>query len=181
MGNFGRDNGRGGGRGGFGGGGRSFGGGRGGFGGGGRSFGRSSFDRGGERRTQMHNAVCANCGKDCEVPFRPTGDRPVYCSDCFEKMGGGSERNDRNDSRRDNSRGDRPQRAGNDSYKKDFETLNAKLDRILHLLTPQKAEETSQKEEIPVQEKTVETPQEETVEEIAVEKTPKKKASAKKK
>ena len=38
---------------------------------------------GGER--EMHPAVCAQCGKDTEVPFRPSGDRPVYCSDCFSK------------------------------------------------------------------------------------------------
>jgi len=32
---------------------------------------------------QMHPAVCGACGKDTEVPFQPSGDRPVYCSDCF--------------------------------------------------------------------------------------------------
>jgi CxxC-x17-CxxC domain-containing protein len=37
---------------------------------------------GGER--QMYDAVCAECGADCKVPFKPTGDRPVYCSDCFK-------------------------------------------------------------------------------------------------
>ncbi|MDD5561981.1 MAG: hypothetical protein PHT50_07665 [Candidatus Omnitrophica bacterium] len=30
-------------------------------------------------------AVCAECNTECEVPFRPTGDRPVYCKDCFAK------------------------------------------------------------------------------------------------
>jgi CxxC-x17-CxxC domain-containing protein len=39
---------------------------------------------------QMTQVVCSNCGKDTEVPFVPTGDRPVYCSDCFSQMGGGS-------------------------------------------------------------------------------------------
>ncbi|MCH7616731.1 MAG: zinc-ribbon domain containing protein [Chloroflexi bacterium] len=34
---------------------------------------------------ELHPAVCAQCGKDTEVPFRPSGDRPVYCSDCFSK------------------------------------------------------------------------------------------------
>ena len=34
---------------------------------------------------EMHPVVCAECGKDTEVPFKPTGDRPVYCSDCFSK------------------------------------------------------------------------------------------------
>jgi CxxC-x17-CxxC domain-containing protein len=31
----------------------------------------------------MHSAVCAECGKNCEVPFKPSGDRPVYCQGCF--------------------------------------------------------------------------------------------------
>jgi CxxC-x17-CxxC domain-containing protein len=35
---------------------------------------------------EMYPAVCAGCGKECEVPFQPRGDRPVYCSDCFAKM-----------------------------------------------------------------------------------------------
>ena len=40
---------------------------------------------GGGRR-EMHPAVCAECGKDTEVPFRPTGERPVYCSDCYRQQ-----------------------------------------------------------------------------------------------
>jgi len=35
---------------------------------------------------EMHDAVCARCGNDTQVPFRPTGARPVYCSDCFRMM-----------------------------------------------------------------------------------------------
>ena len=35
---------------------------------------------------EMHPAVCAQCGKDTQVPFVPRGDRPVYCSDCFSKQ-----------------------------------------------------------------------------------------------
>ena len=35
------------------------------------------------QRREMFPAVCAQCGKDTEVPFQPRGDRPVYCSDCF--------------------------------------------------------------------------------------------------
>ena len=31
----------------------------------------------------MYDAVCSECGKDCKVPFQPSGDRPIYCSDCF--------------------------------------------------------------------------------------------------
>jgi CxxC-x17-CxxC domain-containing protein len=41
----------------------------------------------------MFEAICAKCGKKCEVPFRPSPGKPVYCSDCFGKeksAGGGS-------------------------------------------------------------------------------------------
>ena len=39
---------------------------------------------------EMHPAVCAQCGVETTVPFRPRGDRPVYCSDCFGVMRSGS-------------------------------------------------------------------------------------------
>ena len=38
-----------------------------------------------ERRPrQLYDAVCAECGKTAQLPFQPTGSRPVYCSDCFQ-------------------------------------------------------------------------------------------------
>lgn len=55
---------------------------------GGRQFGS------GRKFTEMHKATCSECGKICEVPFRPTGERPVFCSFCFDKQGG-SDRPDR--------------------------------------------------------------------------------------
>jgi CxxC-x17-CxxC domain-containing protein len=39
----------------------------------------------GDRPREMHKAVCADCKRECEVPFKPSGDRPVYCKDCFAK------------------------------------------------------------------------------------------------
>ena len=33
---------------------------------------------------QMYDAVCTECGKPCQVPFQPRGDKPVLCSDCFK-------------------------------------------------------------------------------------------------
>ena len=38
------------------------------------------------QRREMFPAVCAQCGKDTEVPFQPRGDRPVYCSDCYRAV-----------------------------------------------------------------------------------------------
>ncbi|MBU3905048.1 MAG: hypothetical protein KJ906_02795 [Nanoarchaeota archaeon] len=55
---------------------------RGGFGGGNRGGSGGGFNRG---PREMHKAVCGDCQQECEVPFKPSGDRPVYCRDCFEK------------------------------------------------------------------------------------------------
>ena len=38
----------------------------------------------------MYPAVCAQCGKETEVPFQPRGDKPVYCSDCYRQQQGSS-------------------------------------------------------------------------------------------
>jgi len=48
--------------------------------GGGRSFSRPGLDR-----PQMYRATCANCGNECEVPFRPTGAKPIFCNNCFDR------------------------------------------------------------------------------------------------
>jgi len=37
---------------------------------------------------EMYTATCANCGREAQVPFRPSGIRPVYCSDCFTAQRG---------------------------------------------------------------------------------------------
>ena len=105
--------------------------------GGQRSFGGSSGPR------QMHKTICDSCGKDCEVPFRPSGDKPVYCSDCFEKNREGSEprrfeeRNFRKP--RFESRDSRPPRFENRESRpsqnnEQYNALNAKLDKILAIL-----------------------------------------------
>lgn len=57
---------------------------------------RPGFNRGGGERREMFKATCAECGRPCEVPFRPSGDRPVYCKDCFAAMGP-QERGNRDD------------------------------------------------------------------------------------
>ncbi len=101
---------------------------RGGFQPRGRSFGGDN-DRG---PREMFKAVCDNCGKDCEVPFRPTSGKPVYCSDCFEKMGG------RDGDSRPERRESRPQAPRVDLSIAQFDSLNVKLDKILKLLEPAK-------------------------------------------
>ncbi|OGH58856.1 MAG: hypothetical protein A2725_03850 [Candidatus Magasanikbacteria bacterium RIFCSPHIGHO2_01_FULL_33_34] len=97
MGNFDRGNRRSGG-----GSGRSFGGKR--SFGGQRPSGRD--DRGGRDggRPMMHRAICSECGDSCEVPFKPTGSKPVFCSNCFSNQEGGRD-----------SRGGRDDRGGRSS------------------------------------------------------------------
>jgi len=147
-----------------------------------RDGGRRSFggrDRGDRERPEMFEAICSDCGKRCEVPFKPTGDKPIYCSQCFTNHGGAS----RSDSRPERRDRDRPRRSdrpmfdaicstcgkrfelpfrptgekpvycnecfdkeggssvnrnasvSTNQYKEQFEMLNAKLDRILKALT----------------------------------------------
>lgn len=38
----------------------------------------------GRQQREMFPAVCSSCGKDTMVPFQPTGDKPVYCRDCYQ-------------------------------------------------------------------------------------------------
>jgi len=50
----------------------------------GRSNGGNSSYSNGQR--EMHSATCASCGREAKVPFVPRGDKPVYCSDCFQQQ-----------------------------------------------------------------------------------------------
>ncbi len=122
---------------------------------------RPSFSRGGnfggkfskggdDRRVEMHKATCANCGKSCEVPFRPNGEKPVYCSDCFGVMkgatpgaaypkkeyGGRDDRGDRQDSYRKPESA--PMREAKDprieELKSELAKANSKLDRLMDLV-----------------------------------------------
>lgn len=46
---------------------------------------RKAESRGGYGEREMFEVTCAACGILTKVPFQPSGDRPVYCSDCFRK------------------------------------------------------------------------------------------------
>lgn len=103
--------------------------------GGGRGFERRGFsDRGSRGPAQMHPATCDKCQQSCEVPFRPTQGKPVFCSNCFD-------RNRNSDAPRFENRSfDRPSNFENkqpvSDHKEQFEQLNNKLDKILMMLTP---------------------------------------------
>ena len=49
------------------------------FGGGGRRFGGDRSER------RFYDATCSDCGKDCQVPFKPKEGSSVRCKDCFIK------------------------------------------------------------------------------------------------
>ena len=57
-------------------------------GGGGYDRSSSRDSGGGYRRepSEMHTATCASCGGEAQVPFVPRGDKPVYCSNCFQSQ-----------------------------------------------------------------------------------------------
>ncbi|MGH7245829.1 MAG: CxxC-x17-CxxC domain-containing protein [Candidatus Levyibacteriota bacterium] len=90
---------------------------------------KGGFNRG---PREMFQTICSKCGKECEVPFRPTGEKPVYCRDCFREMGGGERRGERRfDRPREEQQHQHPE---NNVSKEEFARLNQKVDKILHIL-----------------------------------------------
>lgn len=84
-------------------------------------FGRSNSSGFKRRRDEkmMHQATCDSCGKDCEVPFKPTESKPVYCNDCFKGRGKGSQTNQCN-------------------CKEELEKIHQKIEKILGLIESMK-------------------------------------------
>lgn len=120
--------------------------------GGNRNFGKRDF--GGNRhgaRPQLYDAICSNCGRQCQVPFQPTGDKPVYCRDCFAKMNGRESgnfgRNERLAFTSGNQEGRNQSLSG-----EQLREINIKLDKILTLLgsSVQHLTEKTQEIESPV-------------------------------
>ena len=44
---------------------------------------RDARKNGVKSQREYFTTVCAECGKEAKVPFEPTNDRPVYCSECY--------------------------------------------------------------------------------------------------
>ncbi len=130
-------------------------------------------NRGGDRgEVTMHSARCSNCGKDCEVPFKPTNGKPVFCKECFGGKDGGDnfdraprrefDRNERPPRRDFDRRHDSPRpsfggnsNGGNDDLKKQVEMLTVKIERLiqsvenLNRTKPMEPKEASKKIETP--------------------------------
>ena len=80
-------------------------------------FGKSGFERPNSMpQRRMFAANCDKCGNRCELPFKPTSGKPVYCSACFKK-------NEYLDSK------DKPK-----SSSRELEEINSKLDKIMRAL-----------------------------------------------
>src|SRR3989338_6264687 len=102
---------------------------------------KRSFSHSGDRdksRPQMFSAVCSECGRACEVPFRPTGDRPVFCNDCFGNKRGSPQGNF---IRRDFTHPSSPAPAKPpaedkriDELKMQLDAVNKKLDTIIEMM-----------------------------------------------
>lgn len=103
----------------------------------GRSGGRGGFrDRDSRRSPEMHNVICDKCGKECQVPFKPTSDKPVFCNDCFRKDDSGPRRNFS------------PRESAQSGISQDqFKQINSKLDKIIHILETDLEESDEELEE----------------------------------
>jgi CxxC-x17-CxxC domain-containing protein len=101
-----------------------------------------------KRDVVMHKAICSNCGKPCEVPFRPMSGKPVYCKECYGVNGSApSTDRDRGPRKSFDTRaplssfshiprtvlGEKTEVANNDEMKKQLELFNTKLDKLISL------------------------------------------------
>ena len=86
----------------------------------------SGFGDDSGKRLEKFKAVCSKCGEECELPFRPSQNKPVFCSSCYRNV----ERLERQKSN-DNYDGE-----NNNSIQ--INEINRKLDKILRLLTGHK-------------------------------------------
>ena len=63
------------------------------------------------QNVEMTKVICSTCKSECEVPFKPTSSKPIYCNDCFTKKGNQGK-----------------------VSKEDLDMINEKLDKIMKLL-----------------------------------------------
>ncbi len=108
-------------------------------------FARKPFNKGGSRfgggPTQKYKADCSKCGDVCEVPFRPNGKKPIFCSNCFVKDTGDAPRGRREFSPRP-SFNDRPQPRDDRALaelKTELQGINDKLERMLRSMEVSRA------------------------------------------
>ena len=101
---------------------------------GGNKFERKSFDRQSFGDKKMFEAVCGKCRSECEVPFKPSGNKPIFCDNCFADGG---------------KSGNINKAPKTENYNKQFEMLNNKLDNILKMLSGEPSAPKAVKKEKP--------------------------------
>jgi CxxC-x17-CxxC domain-containing protein len=163
-----------------------------------RSFKKSPRERDVNGRGDMFPAVCANCSKACEVPFKPNGKKPVYCTNCFGAgAGGGAPRGNPFDNRFEKTfekrvhdrdyresipaRTSRPvdnKRApSTDQLQREINSIGTKIDRVIEVLDRLARVAVVASELKPEKKATVDTAKKVVVKKVSV----KKKAATKKK
>lgn len=87
-------------------------------------------------RAQLHTATCVKCGKECVVPFKPNGKKPVFCSICYKREGiADAPAFERSNVASTVRRFDGEIRTEKESsLNEQLRTLNSKLDMILKVL-----------------------------------------------
>jgi CxxC-x17-CxxC domain-containing protein len=86
-------------------------------------------------RLELFDVVCAKCGKDTQVPFKPSSNKPVYCRDCFQKDGDGPRRDaPRRDYRDGGQRRDYRESGPSGDSSDTLSQINRKLDKIMRAL-----------------------------------------------
>ena len=82
---------------------------------------RRDDDRFSRQPTEAHDVVCDKCGRETTVPFKPKGNKPVYCRDCFNKKD-------------DSFAKARPERDRPNYSADGLAKINQKLDKIMQAL-----------------------------------------------
>lgn len=78
-----------------------------------------------------HQATCSECGKRCEVPFRPVNGKPVYCNDCFSAKRGQDTGGTRSPAKAHYDNRDNRGGGSDDGVRRQLAEVNMKLDRLI--------------------------------------------------
>lgn len=87
-------------------------------------------------RPDLHDAICSKCGDPCQVPFRPTGSKPIFCKKCFNKNGAPAPKRFGDRDRERPSFGARPAAAAVDTGKLEarLTAIEKKLDTLIEAI-----------------------------------------------
>ena len=107
-----------------------------------------------KEKPRMHQVVCSKCGVQCQVPFKPTGEKPLYCSKCFESHTEGGDKRKRFDSRKNISQAEKcvccektrkEQSKHYEAFDKQMQEVIERLDKIVYFLSENKREKDLKK------------------------------------